>query len=38
MYSESEEIQTERPVVYDWEVSSSLTSEEIEEVTAEIRF
>ena len=28
----------ETPVVLDWEVSRSLTSEEIEEVTAEIRF
>ena len=28
----------EPPVVLDWEVSRSLTSEEIEEVTAEIRF
>lgn len=28
----------ESPVVMDWEVSPSLTSEEIEEVTAEIRF
>ena len=28
----------EQPVVLDWEVSRSLTSEELEEVTAEIRF
>jgi hypothetical protein len=28
----------ETPVVLDWEVSRSLTSEELEEVTAEIRF
>ena len=38
MYGETEDSADERPVVLDWEASPSLTSEEIQEVTAEIRF
>jgi len=35
---EEQKTTEETPIVFDWEVSPSLTSEEIEEVTAEIRF
>lgn len=39
MEKETTTQENETPIVFDWEVSpSSLTAEELEEVTAELRF